>query len=75
MKKTLTEMKETLKDNIFEHYETAIKNASIAALPTSQRWGDHKDAGGLHWATYKAVVRRQGVYTGSKGLSDFNAEL
>ncbi|KAG9597087.1 hypothetical protein KCU86_g8346, partial [Aureobasidium melanogenum] len=45
------------------------------ALPTSQGWGAHRSEGGLYWATYKAVVRRQGVFTGSGGLSDFNAQL
>jgi hypothetical protein len=72
---TLTEIKETLNENIFEHYEKAISSASNAALPTSQGWSAHKSLGGLVWATYKAVVRRQGVFTGSRGLSDFNAQL
>lgn len=31
--------------------------------------------GGLHYSTYKATVRRDGVYAGSKGPRDFNAEL
>ncbi|KAH0369733.1 hypothetical protein KCU65_g3085, partial [Aureobasidium melanogenum] len=72
---TLTEIKETLNENIFENYGTAIDAAANAALPTSQGWGAHRSLGGLYWATYKAVVRRQGVFTGSGGLSDFNAQL
>lgn len=72
---TLTEIKETLNENIFENYGTAINAAANAALPTSQGWGAHRSQGGLYWATYKAVVRRQGVFTGSGGLSDFNAQL
>ncbi|KAG9645665.1 hypothetical protein KCU95_g9010, partial [Aureobasidium melanogenum] len=72
---TLTEIKETLDENIFENYGTAINAAANAALPTSQGWGAHRSQGGLYWATYKAVVRRQGVFTGSGGLSDFNAQL
>ncbi|KAI4765676.1 hypothetical protein E4T52_09296 [Aureobasidium sp. EXF-3400] len=72
---TLTQIKETMSDNIFENYETAINAAANAALPTSQGWGAHKSMGGLYWATYKAVVRRQGVFTGKGGLSDFNAQL
>ncbi|KAG9930480.1 hypothetical protein KCU86_g8172, partial [Aureobasidium melanogenum] len=72
---TLTEIKETLNENIFENYGTAINAAANAALPTSQGWGAHRSEGGLYWATYKAVVRRQGVFTGSGGLSDFNAQL
>jgi hypothetical protein len=29
----------------------------------------------LYWATYKATVRRDGVYSGASGPRDFNAEL
>ncbi|KAG9685146.1 hypothetical protein KCU95_g14552, partial [Aureobasidium melanogenum] len=72
---TLTDIKETLNGSIFENYGTAINAAANAALPTSQGWGAHRSQGGLYWATYKAVVRRQGVFTGSGGLSDFNAQL
>ncbi|KAI5247236.1 hypothetical protein E4T43_02175 [Aureobasidium subglaciale] len=72
---TLTEMKETMSENVFGNYGTAITAAANAALPTSQGWGAHRNQGGLYWATYKAVVRRQGVFTGSGGLSDFNAQL
>ena len=75
MNDTLTEIKETMSENIFENYDTAINAAANAALPTSQGWGAHKSLGGLYWATYKAVVRRQGVFTGKGGLSDFNAQL
>lgn len=75
MNDTLTQIKETMSDNIFENYETAINAATNAALPISQGWGAHKSLGGLYWATYKAVVRRQGVFTGKGGLSDFNAQL
>lgn len=64
-----------MNENIFENYATAINAAANAALPTSQGWGAHRSQGGLYWATYKAVVRRQGVFTGSGGLSDFNAQL
>ncbi|KAI4715999.1 hypothetical protein E4T48_07804 [Aureobasidium sp. EXF-10727] len=72
---TLTEIKETVAENIFDNFGTASDAAADAALPTSQGWGAHRSQGGLYWATYKAVVRRQGVFTGSGGLSDFNAQL
>ena len=75
MKDTLAEMNETLAENIFDNYDIAIIAASTSALPTSQRWGARVPDGGLYWATYKAVVRRQGVFTGSKGLNDFNSQL
>lgn len=31
--------------------------------------------GGLCWSTYKATVRRNGVYTGSAGARNFNMDL
>ncbi|KAH0183485.1 hypothetical protein KCU99_g9481, partial [Aureobasidium melanogenum] len=72
---TVTEIKETMNENIFENYETAINAAANAALLTSEGWSAHQSLGGLYWATYKAVVRRRGVFTGKGGLSDFNAQL
>lgn len=38
-------------------------------------WGAHRSLGGLFWATYKATVRRSGVFAGASGEKDFNAEL
>ena len=32
-------------------------------------------AGGLYWATYKAICRRNGIFTNSQGLHDWNAQL
>ncbi|THV72223.1 hypothetical protein D6D27_09720 [Aureobasidium pullulans] len=75
VKDTLTQIREAMNENVFENCNTAIDAASNTALPTSQGWGAHKSQGGLPWSTYKAVVRRQGVWTGSLGLSDFNAQL
>ncbi|THZ13554.1 hypothetical protein D6C91_07788 [Aureobasidium pullulans] len=75
VKDTLTQIREAMNENVFENCNTAINAASNTALPTSQGWGAHKSQGGLPWSTYKAVVRRQGVWTGSLGLSDFNAQL
>ncbi|KAG2164356.1 hypothetical protein JADG_004095 [Aureobasidium aubasidani] len=75
VKDTLTQIREAMNENVFENCNTAINAASNTALPISQGWGAHKSQGGLPWSTYKAVVRRQGVWTGSLGLSDFNAQL
>lgn len=68
-------MKEALAENIFEKYKDACEKAEQEALPTSQRWGAHRNEGGLFWATYKAVCRRNGVFTGAGGLHDFNGQL
>ncbi|THY16227.1 hypothetical protein D6D01_07752 [Aureobasidium pullulans] len=75
VKDTLTQIREAMNENVFENCNAAINAASNTALPISQGWGAHKSQGGLPWSTYKAVVRRQGVWTGSLGLSDFNAQL
>ncbi|THZ84664.1 hypothetical protein D6C84_03900 [Aureobasidium pullulans] len=75
VKDTLTQIREAMNENVFENCNTAINAANNTALPISQGWGAHKSQGGLPWSTYKAVVRRQGVWTGSLGLSDFNAQL
>ncbi|KAI0470344.1 hypothetical protein F4859DRAFT_522828 [Xylaria cf. heliscus] len=37
--------------------------------------GAPRGEGGLFWATYKATVRRQGVYSGASGPRDFNQDL
>lgn len=71
----LYEMKENLAENIYDKFAHAIAHAEAEAGPTSQRWGAHRDAGGLYWATYKAVCRRDGAFTNVRGLHDFNAQL
>jgi len=68
-------MKDSLTENVYDKYDGAIQEAATTAVPTAARWSAHKDQGGLHWGTYRATVRRDGVFSGSKGLRDFNAEL
>ncbi|KAF2503115.1 hypothetical protein BU16DRAFT_29835 [Lophium mytilinum] len=70
-----TEMKHSLTENVYDKYDEAIEEAATNAVPTAARWSAHKNDGGLHWGTYRATVRRDGVFAGSKGLRDFNAEL
>jgi hypothetical protein len=69
------EMKQTLSTHVFEKYHEAVKAAEAQALSTAQGWGAHRAEGGLHWGTYKATVRRSGVYCGAAGARDFNQEL
>ncbi|OQO00786.1 hypothetical protein B0A48_13473 [Cryoendolithus antarcticus] len=67
---------ETMCEQIFDNFTGAIDAAGDKAGPTSAGWGAHRNDGGLYWSTYKAVVRRYGVYTsGSAGARDFNADL
>jgi hypothetical protein len=71
---------EEVQENIFNHFSTAIQQAASEAPNTAQRWGmkvnrDDRAAGGLYWATYKAVCRRDGVFSNAQGLHDWNTQL
>ncbi|ORY18048.1 hypothetical protein BCR34DRAFT_474147 [Clohesyomyces aquaticus] len=73
---SIKSVKREICQQIFEKYPEAIEDAINLAPGTVQRWGAPKADGGLVWSTYKAVVRRDGVYTSaSAGSRDFNAEL
>lgn len=64
-----------MEEHIFENIDASIPSAVDAAPDTAYSWGAHRSEGGLFWATYKATVRRQGVYSGASGPRDFNQEL
>lgn len=71
---------EEVQDNIFDHFSTAIQQAASEAPNTAYRWGmkvnrDDRAAGGLYWATYKAICRRDGVFSNAHGLHDWNTQL
>lgn len=72
----LNTMKKELNVQIFDKYPSLIQDAINAAPGTAQKWGQHKADGGLPWATYKAIVRRDGAYQSpTAGSRDFNSEL
>ncbi|KAK7545338.1 hypothetical protein IWX49DRAFT_500418 [Phyllosticta citricarpa] len=73
--KTLFEMAATLAEDVYSNYEKVVQKACEIALPTASGWGAPRSMGGLYWSTYKATVRRGGVYSGASGPRDFNAEL
>ena len=80
VRSTLVDLKELLQDNIYEKYPRAVQAASSKATPTAQKWGapvNRSDtaAGGLYWATYKAICRRDGVFANARGTYDFNGQL
>ncbi|KAI9753132.1 MAG: Protein kinase C signaling pathway involved MAPKK protein [Chaenotheca gracillima] len=73
-------VREEIGDNIFDVYDSAISNAERNALPTAMTWGapinrENRSAGGIHWSTYRAICRRDGLYAGSTGKFDFNGQL
>ncbi|KAF2091800.1 hypothetical protein K490DRAFT_32560, partial [Saccharata proteae CBS 121410] len=71
----LDDMTAVLTEHIYDKYDEIIPKAADAAVPTATGWGAPKHAGGLHFQTYKATVRRNGVYKGASGPRDLNGEL
>ncbi|KAH9904586.1 hypothetical protein F4778DRAFT_69364 [Xylariomycetidae sp. FL2044] len=68
-------MKQALTKNIFKRFNSSIPRAVHKAVDTANGWAAPKSHGGLLWSTYKATVRRSGVFHGAAGPRDFNAEL
>ncbi|KAI0103234.1 hypothetical protein GGR51DRAFT_525139 [Nemania sp. FL0031] len=75
VKSSLDLIRKSLQEHIFENINMSMPSAIEAAPDTAYSWGAHRSEGGLFWATYKATVRRQGVYSGASGPRDFNQEL
>ncbi|KAK5681112.1 hypothetical protein LTS10_006873 [Elasticomyces elasticus] len=73
---TMEDVEQTLNDQIFDKFAPAIDAASDAAGSTSAKWGAHKNDGGLYWGSYKATVKRNGVFSSAAaGARDFNGDL
>ncbi|KAA8898231.1 hypothetical protein FN846DRAFT_910178 [Sphaerosporella brunnea] len=81
---TVKGVKDTLKESIFDRYAEAVNSASTQAPETAEKWGlkvnrADRSQGGLYWATYKAICRRDGVFSNGNGKHlgayDWNAEL
>ncbi|KAL9618945.1 MAG: hypothetical protein Q9160_006409 [Pyrenula sp. 1 TL-2023] len=73
-------IRDEFKDNIYQQLPTAAEKASNEANATASHWGSpinrvDRAAGGLFWATYKAVCRRDGVFQNAQGLHDWNNHL
>ncbi|KAK3996792.1 hypothetical protein QBC44DRAFT_257761, partial [Cladorrhinum sp. PSN332] len=69
-------MKKTLYHYVYENFDRYIPVAAQLAVPTAAGWGAHRNEGGMLWATYKAVCRRNGVWSsGASGPRDLNAHL
>ncbi|KAK0126069.1 hypothetical protein ONS95_007689 [Cadophora gregata] len=80
VKECLKDTNDTLAENIFEQYENLVELAVAEANQTVGNWHrkvnrDHRELGGYYWATYKAIVRREGVFSNAQGPHDFNAQL
>ncbi|TGJ86746.1 hypothetical protein E0Z10_g2034 [Xylaria hypoxylon] len=75
LKLSITSMRACLQEHIFDNINESMPLAIEAAPDTAYSWGAPRGMGGLFWSTYKATVRRQGVYSGASGPRDFNQEL
>ncbi|KAI7088860.1 hypothetical protein KC356_g3005 [Hortaea werneckii] len=72
---TIEDAEATLREQVFDKFAPAVNSAEASALGIADGWGKHRNDGGLHFMTYRATVRRNGVYQGAAGLRDFNQEL
>ncbi|KAI0456489.1 hypothetical protein F5B21DRAFT_467908 [Xylaria acuta] len=75
LKQSITLIRKSLQEHIFDKISASMPSAIEAAPDTAYSWGAPRSEGGLFWATYKATVRRQGVYSGASGPRDFNQDL
>ncbi|KAF7946085.1 uncharacterized protein EAE97_005123 [Botrytis byssoidea] len=78
--KCVLEMKDALTENIYQKFSEVIPLAADQAPGIVAKWGSpvnkmDRAAGGLHFQTYKAVTRRDGVYGNRSGTYDFNSDL
>lgn len=68
-------IKHEMEKQLYKPFDRLIPIAFGKAVETATGWGESRANGGLFWATYKATCRRDGKFSGSSGLKDFNAEL
>ncbi|KAF5847933.1 hypothetical protein GGP41_009209 [Bipolaris sorokiniana] len=69
------QVRSEVKLQISDRFPELVNDAIEAAPATADVWGQ-KDQGGLRWGSYKAVVRRAGVYhSTAAGKRDFNSDL
>ena len=76
----LHELGDEMEFNIYKKYGNAINSASVEAPNIIAKWGSpvnrlDRAAGGYHFSTYKAIVRRNGAYVNALGPHDWNLAL
>lgn len=70
-----TEIQQDLEKNLYKKFDRLVPTASRNAVQVATGWGKPRSEGGLFWQTYRATCQRDGKFSGSSGLRDFNAEL
>lgn len=76
----VADMNDALTENIFEKFSEAIPLAAEQAPSIAAKWGApvnkvDRAAGGLYFQTYRAVIRRDGVYGNKNAAYNFNSDL
>lgn len=71
------DIREAQADNIEKSFAKAQRLASRVAGKAADKWGASVRDGGVHWGTYRAIIRRNGgPYESRAGSSyDFNKDL
>lgn len=72
VRESITSVKTALNEHIHAVFNESIPLVSGAAYATASGWGAHRSLERLYWATYKATVRKDGVYSGASGPRNFN---
>ncbi|XP_048745844.2 uncharacterized protein LOC125658551 isoform X2 [Ostrea edulis] len=81
IERLMSDMESALSNQIRPKLGEGITTATARANEQAAKWSasvnkENKQAGGLHWCTYRATVRRQGVFTSpSYGNVNFNQDL
>ncbi|KAI0164025.1 hypothetical protein GGR57DRAFT_452090 [Xylariaceae sp. FL1272] len=75
IEQAMTLVQKTLQDKVYKKWAASMPEAVQAANATAAGWSAPRQLGGLHFSTYRATVRRDGVYAGASGARDFNQEL
>ncbi|KAI1268139.1 hypothetical protein F5Y18DRAFT_377543 [Xylariaceae sp. FL1019] len=75
IEQAMTLVEKTLHDQVYKKWAASLPRAVQDATATSSGWHAPRQLGGLHFSTYRATVRRDGVYSGASGHRDFNQEL
>ena len=74
------QLMEEFLNNIYDKYPDAVGQAIEEASRTADQWGaavnrNNRLAGGYHYMTYKAITRRNGLYSNGRGPHDWNGQL
>ncbi|KAJ4310762.1 hypothetical protein N0V94_008285 [Neodidymelliopsis sp. IMI 364377] len=76
IKACIDAIEQELEYQIYDKFSDLVQNAINAAPNTVAAWGATKDRGGLPWSSYKATVRRNGIFRSTTvGKCDFNSDL